>query len=554
MKKYLVLGGLLLAAFGCNKNPANAPAAQSVAQKTGHAAPLVDTTGQNSQLTIAAASQTVIHANQSFSIPAFPDVQFELKDLYKASGVLANSQCRTSPSIYIELSKPNNFKAAPFLCSDGNFSFSSFNDSWLRAVYPNLQFDSGFSNINSAMNHRKAAFVVADLVVKNNSDQPLSNRFLQASFPVQVFFSPSTTDLPGAVQPAPQNISVAADFFPLNETYTAAPHTIQLERLVFMIREDTAAIKIAYGNFGNADYPANPFVYQLGYFDVDFAGSTVQPVKVATSLTGSDSESIDSLRRDAQRVVDVQKIEDAIFKYSLDHNFAQPAALTDLVPKYLSQLPVAPTPPDGGCSAETNRYYAKQIQKTLLLRYCLGNYIDEDNIRGVNFYKHSLVSAQRQNLTKLLMPQGLSKVTDAGSGNSNIELEISDALAPELKVGSKINLAIPGLNNIYPAQITAMEPQRAAAGYIIDWKVEVLTPKNANIISGVDFNILLDSKDNVLAVPLVSVQKGDSGSFVVKIDPNTYEPEAVPVTTGFSDDNSAIEITSGLSAGDLVLE
>lgn len=78
------------------------------------------------------------------------------------------------------------------------------------------------------------------------------------------------------------------------------------------------------------------------------------------------------LSRDAKRLADVRQLASAAELYFND-NEHYPIDLEELVPTYIGVLPVVPTPQDGACTAEQNKYSYKGSGKTYALSFCLGN-------------------------------------------------------------------------------------------------------------------------------------------------------------------------------------
>lgn len=79
-----------------------------------------------------------------------------------------------------------------------------------------------------------------------------------------------------------------------------------------------------------------------------------------------------SLSRDAKRLADVRQLASAAELYFND-NEHYPTDLEELIPTYIGALPVVPTPQDGTCTAEQNKYSYKGNGKTYALSFCLGN-------------------------------------------------------------------------------------------------------------------------------------------------------------------------------------
>lgn len=79
-----------------------------------------------------------------------------------------------------------------------------------------------------------------------------------------------------------------------------------------------------------------------------------------------------SLSRDAKRLADIRQLASAVELYFND-NEHYPIDIEELVPTYIGALPIVPTPQDGTCTAEQNKYSYKGSGKTYTLSFCLGN-------------------------------------------------------------------------------------------------------------------------------------------------------------------------------------
>ena len=82
--------------------------------------------------------------------------------------------------------------------------------------------------------------------------------------------------------------------------------------------------------------------------------------------------------RDAKRVADVKQVQTALELYYND-NGSYPATIPTSgvtiasgTTVYMNQIPVAPTPFDGGCTAGNNAYVYAGTAQTYTLTYCLG--------------------------------------------------------------------------------------------------------------------------------------------------------------------------------------
>jgi hypothetical protein len=76
--------------------------------------------------------------------------------------------------------------------------------------------------------------------------------------------------------------------------------------------------------------------------------------------------------RDIKRLSDIRQLASALELYFNDYG-AYPIVLGSLAPTYIAQVPVAPTPADGSCSASQNTYvYTSSNANTYALNFCLG--------------------------------------------------------------------------------------------------------------------------------------------------------------------------------------
>ena len=75
---------------------------------------------------------------------------------------------------------------------------------------------------------------------------------------------------------------------------------------------------------------------------------------------------------DAKRLADIRQLASAMELYYNDYD-SYPKTLSLLAPKYIGQIPTAPTPPDGTCTTEQNNYTYKFISaNSYKLDFCLG--------------------------------------------------------------------------------------------------------------------------------------------------------------------------------------
>ncbi|MDB5260110.1 MAG: hypothetical protein JWN37_341 [Candidatus Nomurabacteria bacterium] len=153
----------------------------------------------------------------------------------------------------------------------------------------------------------------------------------------------------------------------------------------------------------------------------------------------------------------------------------------------------------------------------------------------------------------------------ASPGNTLISIispsdfEVS-ALVSEIDVG-KISLnnkvtmtidAFPG--ETFTGTVFYIDPAQTTSGGVVGYKIKVTFDKpDARMKSGLTVNIDINTrhKDNVLYLPQSAILQNDEGTFVQVLENKTVKN--LPVTLGLQDQKGNVEITSGVSLDEQVL-
>lgn len=96
---------------------------------------------------------------------------------------------------------------------------------------------------------------------------------------------------------------------------------------------------------------------------------------IISILAGIIVVSLNSSRvssRDTKRITDVKQLQAALELYQAK-NKTYPLSLDELSPKYITTLPIAPTPNDGNCGDSDNTYTYSSDGSTYSISFCLGN-------------------------------------------------------------------------------------------------------------------------------------------------------------------------------------
>jgi len=148
-------------------------------------------------------------------------------------------------------------------------------------------------------------------------------------------------------------------------------------------------------------------------------------------------------------------------------------------------------------------------------------------------------------------------VSMISDGQFEIETNVSETDIAKVKIADVANVTIDAYGNdtIFEAAVTAIDPAETLVNGVATYKVTLQFKKNDDRIkSGMTANVKLNSQErqNVLAVPDSSVVTRGTDKFVL-INNGTASPEQRKVTTGIKDASGYVEIVSGLSEGERVI-
>jgi HlyD family secretion protein len=141
----------------------------------------------------------------------------------------------------------------------------------------------------------------------------------------------------------------------------------------------------------------------------------------------------------------------------------------------------------------------------------------------------------------------------------NNALEV-DANVPEVDIG-KISTgdvvsmtfdAFP--NETFSGKVFYIDPAQTIISGVVDYQVKMAFTKNdARMKSGLTANLSIatQKKDNVLILPQYAIIQNDNGAFVETLVKNATVQQ--PVTLGISDENGNVEIASGTTEGEQVI-
>ncbi len=141
--------------------------------------------------------------------------------------------------------------------------------------------------------------------------------------------------------------------------------------------------------------------------------------------------------------------------------------------------------------------------------------------------------------------------------NSNLEV---DAYIPETDIGKvnvldTVNMTFSAFQGqTFTGKVFYIDPAQTILQGVVDYKIKVsFDDPGSNMKSGLTANLDISTEkhDNALILPQYAVLQTDQGSFVEILTNGIVT--RVPITTGIQDEQGNVEILSGVTAGEQVL-
>jgi RND family efflux transporter MFP subunit len=130
-------------------------------------------------------------------------------------------------------------------------------------------------------------------------------------------------------------------------------------------------------------------------------------------------------------------------------------------------------------------------------------------------------------------------------------LPVPESAVPRIHPGAAVDVMVPSLHKTFPGRVARIAETLQVSTRTMDTQVDV---PNANyvLLPGMyaEVNLRLDEHDNILTVPIESVEGTGDAAHVFVVENGRLH--TAPVTTGL-ESAQRIEINSGLEDGDLVV-
>lgn len=141
------------------------------------------------------------------------------------------------------------------------------------------------------------------------------------------------------------------------------------------------------------------------------------------------------------------------------------------------------------------------------------------------------------------------------SAAPTVTVQLTQVDVPNIKVGNKATLLFDAFpNQTFTGKVVSIDTIGAVSSGVTTYPAVIqLDTNTGNIFSNmtVTANIITNTKDNVLLVPIAAIQTSTTGDTSVQVMKNG-QPTQVNVTVGLESATQA-EITAGLSLGDTVV-
>ena len=141
--------------------------------------------------------------------------------------------------------------------------------------------------------------------------------------------------------------------------------------------------------------------------------------------------------------------------------------------------------------------------------------------------------------------------------NSGFEVDagVSETDVGKLSVGDKVTMTLDAFpNETFTGSVFYIAPAQTNTQGVISYQIKIAFSKSdPRLKSGLTANIEIQTRqhDNVLILPQYAILQNDSGTFVETLAGKT--PTTTPVTLGIQDQNGNVEILSGVTPGEEVI-
>jgi RND family efflux transporter MFP subunit len=150
---------------------------------------------------------------------------------------------------------------------------------------------------------------------------------------------------------------------------------------------------------------------------------------------------------------------------------------------------------------------------------------------------------------------GTPLVSVLGANGFEVDAGVSETDVGKLTVGDPVTMTLDAFpNETFTGSVFYIAPAETNTQGVITYLTKISFDKpDPRIKSGLTANLEIQtsSKPSVLILPEYAILQNDNGTFVEVLQGKTVKD--VPVTLGIQDQNGNVEVTSGVTAGEQVL-
>jgi HlyD family secretion protein len=142
-----------------------------------------------------------------------------------------------------------------------------------------------------------------------------------------------------------------------------------------------------------------------------------------------------------------------------------------------------------------------------------------------------------------------------GANSLAVEASFSEADVAPIRVGQHASVSLathPGIT--YPATVSQIDPAGTTSGSLVKYGVQLVftkVPSDLLIGQSADVAVVTQSVPNAIYVPAAAIKSGPNGTAQVTV--RTGSGEATRTVTVGADGDQGMQVTSGLTAGQIVV-
>jgi HlyD family secretion protein len=165
-----------------------------------------------------------------------------------------------------------------------------------------------------------------------------------------------------------------------------------------------------------------------------------------------------------------------------------------------------------------------------------------------------VVTVQNAQVGEIAQP-GATMTSVISTSNLEVDAYVPETDIGKVAIGNPVNMTFDAFQGqTFTGKVFYIDPAQTILSGVVDYKIKVsFDNPGSNMKSGLTANldIQTETHDNAFILPQYAVLQTDQGSFVEVVQ--NGQVAQVPITTGIQDENGNVEILTGVTAGEQVL-